>query len=66
MYGDQEKYYRQLYGATKKQSSSASAFGINGGGGGRATVMELQQMSTVSFVPPPLRPIDRLVAQKLC
>jgi len=64
MYGDQEKYYRQLYGATKKQSSSGSAFGINGvggGGGGRATVMELQQMSTVSFVPPPPRTIDRSV-----
>ncbi|CAH1712697.1 unnamed protein product [Aphis gossypii] len=64
MYGDQEKYYRQLYGATKKQSASSSTFGVNGGGGGgRATVMELQQMSTVSFMPPPPRLDDRQVCR---
>ncbi|XP_025206693.1 protein prickle-like [Melanaphis sacchari] len=62
MYGDQEKYYRQLYGATKKQSASSSAFGVNGGGD-RATVMELQQMSTVSFMPPPPRLNDRQVCR---
>lgn len=51
MYGDQEKYYRQLYGAAKKSPSSGD--GSGGGGSGRAAVMELQQMSSVSFAPPP-------------
>jgi len=59
MYGDQEKYYRQLYGATSRKSPSSALFrrGGGGGGGGRATVMELQQMSTVSFAPS--RPLSR-------
>lgn len=71
MYGDQEKYYRQLYGAAKKSSPSspASAFGGvggvggGGGGGGRATVMELQQMSTLSFVPS--RPLPQQLDDRL-